>query len=107
MIQQVTTENFEQEVLKSSLPVVVDVFAPWCGPCRTMLPFFEALAAEHESKYKFVKLNIDEERDLAVQYRVSSIPTFLFFKDGAIVGKETGAMSKEALHAKIEDFLGR
>lgn len=107
MSQMITTENFEHEVLKSVLPVVVDVFASWCGPCRAMLPSFEELATELESKYKFVKLNIDEERDLAVQYRVSSIPTFLFFKDGKIVGKETGAMSKEALHAKIEDYLGR
>jgi len=106
MAQTVTTQIFEQEVLKSKLPVVVDVFATWCGPCRTMLPFFDELATELESKYKFVKLNIDEERDLAVQYRVSSIPTFLFFKDGKIVGKETGAMSKEALSSKIESFLG-
>jgi thioredoxin 1 len=71
-----------------------------------MLPFFEELATEHEGQYKFVKLNIDEERELAIQYRVSSIPTFLFFKDGKMVGKETGAMGKEALHAKIGSFLG-
>ncbi len=106
MALTVTAQNFEQEVLKSTLPVVVDVFASWCGPCRTMMPFFEELATELTDKYKFVKLNIDEERDLAIQYRVSSIPTFLFVKEGTVVGKETGAMSKETLRAKIESYLG-
>lgn len=106
MANTATAQNFEQEILKSSLPVVVDVYASWCGPCRTMMPFFEELASELSAKYKFVKLNIDEERDLAIQYRVSSIPTFLFFKEGKVVGKETGAMSKDALKAKIESYLG-
>jgi thioredoxin 1 len=106
MVQAVTTQNFEQEVIKSGLPVVVDVHASWCGPCRTMMPFFEELAIEYSGKYKFTKLNIDEERDLAIQYRVSSIPTFLFFKDGKVIGKETGAMSKDGLYTKIVSYLG-
>jgi len=101
----VTAQNFEQEVLKSQLPVVVDMFAPWCGPCRTMIPFFEELSTELSEKYKFVKINIDEERDLAISNRVSSIPTFLFFKDGKLVGKETGSMGKDQLKSKIETYL--
>jgi thioredoxin 1 len=106
MAQTVTAQNFDQEILKSQRPVVIDVYASWCGPCRTMMPFFEELATELSAKYKFVKLNIDEERDLAIQYSVSSIPTFLFFKDGKVIGKETGAMSKDALRTKIESYLG-
>ncbi len=106
MADIVTAQNFDQEVLQSKLPVVIDVYASWCGPCRTMMPFFEELATELSDKYKFVKLNIDEERDLAIQYRVSSIPTFLFFKGGKVIGKETGAMSKDTLRSKIESYLG-
>ena len=102
----VTSQNFEQEVKNSSLPVIIDVFATWCGPCRQMMPIFEDLAKELSSQYKFVKLNIDEERDIAIQYNISSIPTFLFIKDGKMVGKETGYLSKDALKAKIATILG-
>lgn len=101
----VTTQNFEQEVVKSKLPVVIDMFAPWCGPCRTMLPIFEELSTEFSEKYKFVKINIDEERDIAINNRVSSIPTFLFFKNGQLVGKETGSMGKDQLKLKIESYF--
>jgi len=100
----VNTQNFDQEVIKSTQPVVVDVFATWCGPCKMMLPLFEELSQEMHN-YKFVKLNIDEERDLAIQYNISSIPTFLFFKDGKLVAKETGYINKDALKAKIESYL--
>ncbi len=98
--------NFEQEVLKSSVPVVVDMYATWCGPCKMMAPLFEQLSQELAGSYKFVKVDIDQERDLAIQYNVSSIPTFLFFKDGKMVAKEMGYMSKEALIAKIASHLG-
>lgn len=102
MAQIVNSANFEQEVIKSSIPVVVDVYAPWCGPCRQMAPLFEELSKELEGTVTLVSLNIDEERDLAIQYNVSSIPTFIFFKDGKMVGKETGFMSKDALKNKID-----
>lgn len=102
----VTTQNFDQEVIKSSKPVVIDVFATWCGPCKMMMPIFDELAKEMESKYKLVKLNIDEERDIAIKYNISSIPTFLFIKDGNVVAKEMGYMGKDALKAKIEALLG-
>ena len=102
----ITTANFEQEVTNSSLPVVVDFFAQWCGPCMQMAPLFDELAKELESNYKLVKVNIDDERDLAVKHGVSSIPTFVFIKDGKVVGKENGYMSKDILKAKIKEHLG-
>ena len=102
----ITSENFEKEITESTLPVVIDVFAPWCGPCQQMLPLFEELATELEGQYKLVKLNIDNNRELAVQYSVSSIPTFVFLKGGEVVGKESGSMSKEDLKSKIETHFG-
>ena len=101
----VESSDFEKEVIESSLPVVVDVYADWCGPCKQVLPIFEELAKELGDKYKFLKINVDKERDLAVKYNVSSIPTFLFFKKGKVVGKETGGMNKETLKNKISSLL--
>jgi len=105
MALEVTSENFEAEVLKSSLPVVVDAYANWCGPCQQMMPIFDELSQELADQVKLVKLNIDNERELAVQHKVSSIPTLIFFKDGKAVGKETGYMSKDVLKSKIENHL--
>lgn len=99
------SQNFDTEVIKSNKPVIVDVYATWCGPCKMMTPVFEELAKELASKYKFAKLNIDEERDLAVQYNVSSIPAFLFIKDGKVIGKDTGYMNKETLAGKIKSYF--
>jgi thioredoxin 1 len=102
----VNTENFDREVKNSPLPVVIDMYATWCGPCKMMAPLFDQLAKDLGDHYKFVKINIDEERDIAVKYNVSSIPTFLFLKDGQLVAKETGYMSKDALTNKITAHLG-
>ena len=101
-----TSKNFEEEVSKSELPVVIDAFAEWCGPCKMIAPIFEELSKELSDKYKLVKLNVDEERDLAIQHNVSSIPTFIFIKEGKVIGRETGFMNKDALKEKIEDILG-
>ena len=101
----INAKNIEAEVMQSTLPVVIDVYAPWCGPCRMMMPLFEELAQELSAQYKLGKLNIDEERDLAIKFNVSSIPTFLFFKNGALVAKETGGMNKDGLLKKIESHL--
>lgn len=106
MALMITSENFEKEVLQSDLPVVIDVYAAWCGPCQQVAPIFDELATELAEKYKLVKIDIDEERDLAVQYNVSSIPTFVFIKKGEVVGKEMGYLSKDDLKAKIESLLG-
>ncbi len=101
-----TKENYEQEVVKSTLPIVLDVYATWCGPCLQMMPIVEELAKEQGNKYKFLKLNVDESRELAIQYGVTSIPTFVFIKNGNVLGKETGYMSKEDLLGKIKELLG-
>lgn len=102
----VTKENFELEVLKSNKPVVVDVYATWCGPCQMMEPILNDLEKELQATHKFVKINVDESRDLAVQFGVTSIPTFVFIKDGKVQGKETGYINKEDLSAKIKELLG-
>jgi thioredoxin 1 len=102
----ITNANFEVEVLKSDIPVVIDFYAPWCGPCKQMLPIIEELAKEFAGSYKVVTINIDEERDLAVKYNVSSIPTFVFIKNGELVAKETGSMGKDSFKNKIESYLG-
>ena len=106
MAINITSQNFEQEIKKSKLPVIIDIYATWCGPCQYVIPIFEELEKELSDKYKFAKLNIDEERDLAIQHNVSSVPTFIFIKDGNVVGMETGYMNKETLKEKIEKLLG-
>ena len=102
----ITKENFESEINKSQLPVIVDIFATWCGPCQQMAPLFAELEKEHGSKYKFAKINVDESRELSIQYGVTSIPTFLFIKNGTVQGKATGYMNKEDLLSKIHESLG-
>lgn len=106
MLTQVTNENHQKEVAESTLPVVIDVFATWCGPCIQMMPIVQELAQELASEYKFVKINVDESRDLAIQYGVTSIPTFVFMKNNKVMGKETGYRTKDDLKAKIKQYLG-
>jgi thioredoxin 1 len=102
----INSQNFDQEIKNSEKPIVIDVFATWCGPCQYMAPVFEELSKEMGEKYKFAKINIDEERELAVQYNVSSIPTFIFIKNNEVIGREMGYMDKETLKKKIEEILG-
>jgi len=105
MITTITDENHKKEIEQSSIPVVLDIYATWCGPCQHMSPIFEELAKEFESKYKFAKINVDESRELSIQYGVSSVPTFIFIKSNQVKGKEVGYISKENLKAKIETLL--
>ena len=102
MAVDITAENHEKEIGKASQPVVLDVYASWCGPCQQMMPIVEELESELGATYKFAKLNVDEARDLSIKYGVISVPTFLFIKDGQVKGKETGYMSKDVLKEKIE-----
>ena len=103
----ITTENFENEIVKSTLPVVIDIYATWCGPCQQMAPTMDALEKEFGSIYKFAKLNVDEARELSIQYGVTSVPTFVFIKNNVVMGKETGYMSKDSLLEKIRSALGK
>lgn len=96
-----TSENFEEEVLKSGVPVLVDMFATWCGPCKMMAPVIAQLAQEYEGKVKVGKLDIDQNSDIVAQYKIMSVPTFLVIKDGEVKAKLIGAVSKEELEEAI------
>lgn len=98
---KITSGNFEQEVLKSDIPVLVDFWATWCGPCMMLSPVIEEIAKEYEGKIKVGKVNVDEESALAVKYRVASIPTLILFKNGAAEKMTVGYQSKE----QLKEFL--
>jgi thioredoxin len=94
---EITSENFRKEVLNSEVPVLVDFWASWCNPCKMMIPIVEEIAGEMEGKIKVFKLNVDEERNLAIKYNIMSIPAFLLFKDGKVEKQTIGMQSKEDL----------
>ena len=101
-----TDANFSEEVLKSDMPVFVDFWAPWCGPCQMMGPIVDELAKEYEGKnIKIGKLNVDENAETAGQYSVMSIPTFMIFKGGQMVDQTTGGVQKEKLMEMINKYL--
>ena len=106
MAISITQQNFEQEIVRSSQPIILDVSATWCGPCQQMMPILEELEAELGSKYKFAKLNVDEAREISIKYGVTSVPTFIFIKNNEVKDRETGYMSKEMLQEKIEKIFG-
>jgi len=97
--------NFEVEVLKSEQPVLVDFWAPWCGPCQMMGPLVDELASEYEGKVKVAKLNVDESQTTAGKYKVMSIPTFLVFKGGEVVDQMVGGVQKDKLKEMLEKHI--
>lgn len=97
----VTEKNFDSEVVKSNIPVLVDFWAQWCGPCRMISPIVDEIAEELKGRLKVVKANVDEAQDLAGRFHIMSIPTLLIFKDGKPVEQIVGAMSKDQLLEKI------
>lgn len=99
---RITKQNFEAEVLQSELPVLVDFWASWCGPCRMLAPTVEALAEEYAGKVKVGKINIDDEPELANRFGIVSIPTVLIFKEGKVAATSIGLKSKEALAALLQ-----
>jgi len=98
-------ENFQEEVIESATPVLVDFWAPWCGYCTKLSPILDELATEHANKMKIVKVNVDENRSLAQDYGVMSLPTMLVFKDGTQTEKLMGYMPKSAINAKLSPLL--
>ena len=100
-----TMANFEQEVLQSDIPVLVDFYADWCGPCKMMAPVIAALAEEFEGKMKIGKCDTEENMPLAQKYRVASIPNMQVFKNGEVVANFVGSMSKDALREKLQSVL--
>ncbi|MFO8143160.1 MAG: thioredoxin [Dehalococcoidales bacterium] len=105
VVLEISDQNFESEVIKSDLPVVIDLWAPWCGPCRMVGPVIEKLAEKYDGKVKFCKLNVDENQQTAVTYSVMSIPTLLFFKDGKVADTVIGAMPEQALKPRVDALL--
>ncbi len=97
-----TTSNFEKEVLKSDIPVLVDFWAAWCGPCKMLAPTIEEIAKEYEGKVKVGKVNIDDFSQLAIQYGVVSIPTVILFKDGQAVDKSIGFVPKASIEKMLD-----
>lgn len=100
-----TDQNFQDDVLKSDMPVIVDFWAPWCGPCRVVSPIIEELAKDYQGKVKVGKMNVDENMDVSGGYGVMSIPTVMIFRNGQPVKAIVGAQSKEAYKRNIDEAL--
>ena len=105
-IVKLNKANFEQEVLKSPVPVVVDFWAEWCGPCKQVAPVLDELAGEYDNRVRIGRVNIEEDQELAADYGVRAIPTFLLFKGGEVAGQLVGMVSKRDLKAQFDKLIG-
>jgi len=106
MATMINTDSFEAEVLKSELPVLVDFWAPWCGPCKALNPILEKVENEVGGKIRIVKVNIDESPEIASKYSIMSIPTLLFFKDGTVMEQLVGLVQKDKILEKVNKLIG-
>jgi thioredoxin 1 len=104
-VSEVTDSNFQAEVIESDVPVLVDFWAPWCGPCRMVAPVVEEIAEERGERLKVVKLNIDDNQNVAMQFNVMSIPTLMVFRNGEVAKTVIGAYPKRKLEAELEPAL--
>lgn len=105
MVTEISGKNFETKVLKANKPVLVEVWAPWCGPCKAMAPILENVAKEFNGKAQVIKLNADKNPELVKQYKVMGIPTLLFFSHGKLVDRKTGVQSEDAIARRIQPLL--
>ena len=105
MVNEINDQNFDSEVIKSTIPVAVDFWAPWCGPCRSLAPITEKLSEAYAGKVKFCKINVDENPEMAGKYKVMSIPLVLFFKAGVQKDSSLGLVPEAALKAKIQALV--
>ena len=104
-IHHVTDDSFENEVLNSDLPVLVDYWAEWCGPCKMIAPILDEVATGYQGKLQITKMNVDENRDIPAKYGIRGIPTLMIFKEGQLAATKVGAMSKAQLTAFIDQQL--
>ncbi|MCG8464951.1 MAG: thioredoxin [Xanthomonadales bacterium] len=104
-VKEVTAQEFEQIISESSVPVLVDFWAPWCAPCRMIAPIVDELAAENGEKLQVLKVNIDNEQAIARKFSIRSIPTLLIFKNGQVEDTLVGAMSKQAMAGRVDQVL--
>ncbi len=104
VVYNTSAENFSRDVLSSPVPVLVDFYADWCGPCRMLAPTLDKLAVEFSGKARIVKVNVDKEPELATQYRVSSIPALMFIADGKVVSQSAGAASEATLRQALNQM---
>ena len=105
MSQEISDSSFPKEVLESAQPVLIDLWAPWCGPCRMLSPVIEKLGTEYQGKVKVFKMNTDDNPDTASQYRVQAIPTLLFFKGGKLVEQLVGVQPEKEIRHKLDSLL--